>query len=102
MVERGELQHFLSMRHNTLFKIYGTEPISEKMIQPLYFKVVIPSKLQKFLCKWYMILYEKEKKNILGFMDLHINQHTKLQIGLEIFGLMLSGHQKKNATIFVK
>lgn len=100
--ERGELQYFLSMRHNTLSKIYGTEPIPGKMMQPSYFKVVMPSELRKFLCKWYMILYEKEEKEILGFMDLHMNQHARLQIGSEIFGSMLSGCQEKNATIFAK
>ena len=100
--ERGELQHFLSMRHNTLSKIYGTEPIPGKMMQPSYFNVVMPSELREFLCKWYMILYEKEKEDILGFMDLHINQHARLQIDSKIFGSMLSGRQEKNATILAK
>jgi hypothetical protein len=93
--ERGELQHFLFMRHNTLSKIYVTEPIPGKMIQPSNFKAVMLSELRKFLCEWYMILYEKEEKDILGFMDLHINQHAGLQIGSEIFGSMLSGRQEK-------
>jgi len=90
------------MRHNTHSKIYGTEPMPGKMIQPSFFNVVMPPELRKFLCKWYMILYEKEEKNILGFMDLHINQHARLQIDSEIFGSMLSGRQEKNAIIFAK
>ncbi len=93
--ERGELQHFLSMRHNTLSKIYGTEPIPGKMLQPSYLKVIMPLELRRFLCEWYSILYEKEEEDILGFMDLHINQHTRLQLGSEIFGSTLSGRQKK-------
>jgi len=100
--ERGELQHFLSMRHNTLSKIYGTEPIPGKMLQPSYLKVIMPLELRRFLCEWYSILYEKEEEDILGFMDLHINQHTRLQLGSEIFGSMLSGRQEKNATILAK
>jgi len=100
--EREELQHFLSMRHETLSKIYGTEPIPGKMLQPSYFKVVMPLELRKFLCEWYSILYEKEEEDILGFMDLYINQHTRLQIGSEIFGSMISGRQEKNATILAK
>ena len=100
--EREELQHFLSMRHNTLSKIYGTDPIPGKMLQPSYFKVVMPLELRKFLCEWYSILYEKEEEDILGFMDLYINQHARLQIGSEIFGSMISGRQEKNSTIFAK
>src|ERR1043165_816818 len=100
--EREELQHFLSMRHETLSKIYGTEPIPGKMLQPSYFKVVMPLELRKFLCEWYSILYEKEEEDILGFMDLHINQHMRSQLGSEIFGSMLSDHQEKNATILAK
>ena len=61
--ERGELQHFLSMRHNTLSKIYGTELIPGKMLQLLYLKVIIPLELQRFLCEWYSILYMKLKLN---------------------------------------
>ncbi|CAB4446178.1 unnamed protein product [Rhizophagus irregularis] len=81
--ERDELQHFLSMRHNTstFSKIY---------------------ELRRFLCEWYSILYEKEQNEILGFMDLVIDQHARLQIGAEIFGSMISGHQEKNVTILAK
>jgi hypothetical protein len=100
--ERGELQHFLSMRHNTVSKIHGTEPIPRKMLQPSNFEVIMPSELRRFLCEWYSILYEKEKKDILGFMDLYINQHARLQIGSEIFGSMISGRQEKNAVILAK
>jgi hypothetical protein len=102
--EREELRHFLSMRHNmsTLSKIYGTELIPGQMLTPSNLKVVMPSNLQRFLCEWYSTLYEKEEKDVLGFMDLHINQHARLQLGSEIFGSMLSGHQEKNATILAK
>jgi hypothetical protein len=90
------------MRHDTFSKIYGTELILGKMLQPSYFEVVMPLELRRFLCEWYLILYEKEDKDILGFMDLHINQHARLQIGSEIFGSMMSGRQEKNATILAK
>ncbi|EXX56290.1 hypothetical protein RIR_jg29267.t1 [Rhizophagus irregularis DAOM 181602=DAOM 197198] len=65
------------------------------MLNPLYFKVIMPLELRRFLCKWYSILYEKEQNEILGFMDLVIDQHARLQIGAEIFGSIISGHQKK-------
>ena len=100
--EREELQHFLSMRHETLSKIYGTEPIPGKMLQPSYFKVVMPLKLRKFLCEWYSILYEKEEEEILAYMDLQINQHARMQIGSEIFGSMISGRHEKNSTVLAK
>ena len=35
-------------------------------------------------------------------MDLHINQHTRLQLGSEIFGSTLLGRQEKNSTILAK
>lgn len=102
--EREELQHFLSMRHDTSTrsKIYGTEAIPGQFLKPSYLRVVMPSELRKFLCEWYTILYEKEQDEILGYMDLQINQHARLQIGAEIFGSMISSHQEKNATIFAK
>ena len=50
----------------------------------------------------FYIIYEKEQEEILGFMDLVINQHTRLQIDAEIFGSMISSQQEKNATIFAK
>ncbi|GET51192.1 uncharacterized protein LOC110233779 [Rhizophagus irregularis DAOM 181602=DAOM 197198] len=103
-VEKDELQHFLSMRHNTstFSKIYGTEKLPGQMLNPSCFKVIIPLELRRFLCEWYSILYEKEQNEILGFMDLVIDQHARLQIGAEIFGSMISGHQEKNVTIFAK
>jgi len=102
--EREELQHFLSMRHNmsTLSKIYGTEPIPGQMLNPSNFGVVMPLELRRFLCEWYAILYEKDQDEILGFMDLQINQHSRMQIGAEIFGSVMSGQHEKNATILAK
>ncbi|GBC36291.2 uncharacterized protein LOC114575354 [Rhizophagus irregularis DAOM 181602=DAOM 197198] len=102
--EKDELQHFLSMRHNTstFSKIYGTERLPGQMLNPSCFKVIIPLELRRFLCEWYSILYEKEQNEILGFMDLVIDQHARLQIGAEIFGSMISGHQEKNVTILAK
>ncbi|CAB4491857.1 unnamed protein product [Rhizophagus irregularis] len=103
--EKDELQHFLSMRHNTstFSKIYGTEKLPGQMLNPSCFKVIIPLELRRFLCEWYSILlYEKEQNEILGFMDLVIDQHARLQIGAEIFGSMISGHQEKNVTILAK
>ena len=60
--EREELQHFLSMRHNTstLSKIYGTEVIPGQFLKPSYLRVVMPLELRKFLCEWYAILYKKD------------------------------------------
>ncbi|CAB5354127.1 unnamed protein product [Rhizophagus irregularis] len=80
--EKDELQHFLFMRHNTstFSKIYGTEKLPGQMINPSCFKVIIPLVLRRFLCEWYSILYEKEQNEILGFMDLVIDQYARLQI----------------------
>ena len=102
--EREELQYFLSIRHNmsTFFKLYGTEPIPGQMLKPSYFGVIIPLELRKSLCEWYSILYEKEQDEILGFMDLVINQHARLQISAKIFGSIISGRHEKNATILAK
>jgi hypothetical protein len=102
--EREELQHFLSMRHSisTFSKIYGTEKLPGQMLKPSYFKVTMPLELRRPLCEWYSILYEKEQEEILGFMDLLVNQHARLQIGAEIFGSMITSQQKRNATIFAK
>ncbi|CAB4487545.1 unnamed protein product [Rhizophagus irregularis] len=104
MAEKDELQHFLSMRHNTstFSKIYGTERLPGQMLNPSCFKVIIPLELRRFLYEWYSILYEKEQNEILGFMDLVIDQHARIQIGAEIFGSMISGHQEKNVTILAK
>lgn len=102
--EREELNHFLSMRHNmsTLSKIYGTEPIPGQMLMPSNLEVVMPLELRRFLCEWYAVLYEKDQEDILGFMDLQINQHARMQIGAEIFGSMMSGRHEKNSTILAK
>jgi hypothetical protein len=102
--EREELQHFLSMRHNTstLSKIYGTEVIPGQFLKPSYLRVVMPLELRKFLCEWYAILYEKDQQQLLGFMDLQINQYARLQIGAEVFGSTISGHHEKNSTILAK
>jgi hypothetical protein len=69
------------------------------MLNPLHFKVIILLELRRFLCEWYSILYEKEQKEILGFMDLVIDQHVRLQIGAEIFGSMILGCHEKNKKI---
>lgn len=102
--EREELQHFLSMRHNvsTLSKVYGTEPIPGQMLRPSNLDVVMPPQLRKYLCEWYEILYEKDRDEILGCMDLHVNQHARIQIGAEVFGSVLSGRHEKNSTILAK
>lgn len=100
--ERGELQHFLSMRHNTLSKIYGTEPIPGQMLKPSSLGVSMPYDLRRFLCEWYATLYEKDQEEILGYMDLQINQHARLQIGAEVFGSVISGRHEKNSTILAK
>ncbi|GBB93557.1 hypothetical protein RclHR1_21980001 [Rhizophagus clarus] len=92
------------MRHNTstLSKIYGTEAIPGQFLKPSYLRVVILLELREFLCEWYQILYEKEKDEILGFMDLQINQYARLQIGAKIFGSMILARHEKNLTILAK
>ena len=102
--EREELHHFLSLRHNTSTnnKIYGTEHLPGQMLNPSYFQVPMPLELRRSLCEWYEVLYEKDQEEILGFMDLVINQHGRLQIGAEIFGSTISVKHEKNATILAK
>ena len=102
--EREEMKHFLSLRHNTsmINKVYGTEHLPGQMLNPSYFQVYMPLELRRFLCEWYGILYEKEQEEILGLMDLVINQHARLQIGAEIFGSTISSRHEKNATILAK
>jgi Transposase family tnp2 len=100
--EREELQHFLAMSHNMSTKIYGTEPIPGRMVMPSNIGIVMPSNLRRILCGWYAILYEKDQEDILGFMDLQVNQYARLQIGEEIFGSMMSGRHEKNASILAK
>lgn len=103
-LEREELHHFLSMRNNvsTLSKVYGTEPIPGQMLTPSNLGVIMPVNLRRFLCEWYAILYEKDQEKILGYMDLHVNQHARLQIGAEVFGSVISGRHEKNATILAR
>ena len=54
------------------------------------------------LCEWYSVLYDKDQEEILGSMNLQINQHARLQIGAEIFGSMITGRHEKNSTILAK
>src|ERR1051326_8075608 len=89
------------MRHS-MSKVYGTEPIPGQMLRPSNFRVFMPSQLKTFLCEWYVILYEKNRDEILGFMDLHVNQHARLQIGTEIFKSVILGRHEKNSTILAK
>jgi hypothetical protein len=100
--EREELHHFLSMRNNmsTLSKVYGTEPIPGRVLDPSKIGVDMPFKLRRFLCEWYGILYERDQEGILGYMELQFNQHARMQIGAEIFGSVMSG--RKDATILAK
>jgi hypothetical protein len=65
-VEKEELHHFLSMRHNTsmFFKIYGTEKLPGQMLNPLHFKVIIPLELRVNGILYYM------KKNKKKYWDL--------------------------------
>ena len=103
-LEREELHHFLSMRNNvsTLSKVYGTEPIPGQMLTPSNLGVIMSVNLRRFLCKWYAILYEKDQEKILGYMNLQVNQHARLQIGAEVFGSVISGRHEKNATILAR
>ena len=83
-------------------KVFGTEPIPGQMLKPSNLRVSMPYDLRRFLCEWYATLYEKDQEDILGYMDLHVNQHARLQIGAEVFGSVISGRHEKNSTILVK
>ncbi|PKY37003.1 hypothetical protein RhiirB3_461005, partial [Rhizophagus irregularis] len=48
------------------------------------------------------MLYKKDHNEILGFMDLQINQYAKLQIGSEIFRFVVAGCHETNSTILAK
>ncbi|RIB24234.1 hypothetical protein C2G38_2169141 [Gigaspora rosea] len=102
-IDNKELKYFLSHRHqiSVAFKIYGTEPIPGRMLSPSYMGVIMPLELKKILYEWYKILYKGKYKNIEEFMYPVINQHTKLQIGDEIFGSMISSY-KNNSIILAK
>ncbi|CAB4444499.1 unnamed protein product [Rhizophagus irregularis] len=72
------------------------------MLNPSCFKVIMPLELRRFLCEWYSILYEKNKMKILGFMDLVIDQHARLQIGAGNIWIYDFGSSRKNVTILAK
>src|SRR5438045_6665542 len=72
------------------------------MLMPSNYEVVMPLELRRFLCEWYAVLYEKDQEDILGFMDLKINQYARMQIGAKIFESMMSGQHEKNSTILAK
>ncbi|RIA83212.1 hypothetical protein C1645_834163 [Glomus cerebriforme] len=57
IVEREELQYFLSIKHNTsiFFKLYDTELISDQMLKPLYINIVMSLELYRSLYEWYSI-----------------------------------------------
>ncbi|GET61382.1 hypothetical protein RIR_jg23595.t1 [Rhizophagus irregularis DAOM 181602=DAOM 197198] len=69
------------MRHS-ISKIYGTEAIPDQLLKPSYLR--------------------KDHNEILGFMDLQINQYAKLQIGSEIFRSVVAGCHETNSTILAK
>ena len=83
-------------------KVYATEPIPGQILAPSNLGVVMPYDLRRFLCEWYAILYEKDQEEILGYMDLQINQYARLKLGAEIFGSVISGRHEKNTTILAK
>jgi hypothetical protein len=100
--DREELQYFISLRHDTSNKIYGTENIPGRMLAPSYKKVSIPLELYKILCEWYATLYNKEKKDVKACMEVTMNQHARLKIGNEIFGSKVAGRHENNAVILAK
>jgi hypothetical protein len=100
--DREELQYFISMRHDTSNKIYGTELIPGRMLKPSYKKVSIPTEVQKILCEWYATLYKKKKKDVNACMEVTMNQHARLIIGNETFGSMIAGRHENNAVILAK
>lgn len=100
--DREELQYFISLRHDTSNKIYGTENIPGRMLKPLRKKVSIPIEVQKILCKWYATLYKIKKKDVKECMEGIMNQHGRLIIGNEIFGSKIAGRYENNAVILAK
>ena len=100
--DREELQYFISLRHDTSNKIYGTEHIPGRMLTPSYEKVSIPIEVQKILCEWYATLYNRKKKDVNACMEVTMNQHARLMIGNEIFGSMIAGRHENNAIILAK
>ena len=100
--DREELQYFISLRHDTSNKIYGTENIPGRMLAPSYKKVSIPVNVQKILCEWYTTLYNRKKKDVNACMEVTMNQHARLIIGNEIFGSKITGRHENNAIILAK
>jgi len=88
---REELQYFISMRHDTSNKIYGTELIPGSMLAPSYKNVLIPGEVKQILCEWYATLYKRKKKDVKACMEVTMNQHARLIIGNEIFGSKIAG-----------
>ena len=78
--DREELQYFISLRHDTSNKIYGTERIPGHMLKPSREKVSIPIGVQKILCEWYATLYNRKKKDVKACMEVNMNQYARLQI----------------------
>ncbi|RHZ84777.1 hypothetical protein Glove_75g3 [Diversispora epigaea] len=100
--DKEELQYFISLRHDTSNKIYGTEYIPGRMLTPSHEKVSIPKEVQKILCEWYVTLYNRKKKDVNACMEVTMNQHARLIIGNEIFGFKITGRHENNAIILVK
>ena len=100
--DNEELQHFITLRDDIINKIYGTENLPRCMLIPSYIKVKMSSSLYQLLCEWYAILYEKNKENILEYMDLRMDQHARLIIGNEIFGSKIGGRYANNSIIQAK
>ena len=68
--DREELQYFISMRHDTSNKIYGTELILGNMLAPSYKNVLITGEVKQTLCEWYKTLYKRKKKDMKIYMDV--------------------------------
>jgi len=100
--DKEELQYFISLRHDTSNKVYGTERIPGRMLAPSYKKVSIPFELQKILCEWYATLYNRKKKDVKACMEVTMNQHARLKIGNEIFGSKVTSRHENNAVILAK
>jgi hypothetical protein len=100
--DREELQYFISMRHDTSNKIYGTELIPGNMLAPSYKNVLITEEVKQILCEWYATLYKRKKKDVKVYMDVTMNQYARLSIGNEIFGSKIAGRHENNAIILAK
>ena len=100
--DREELQYFISMRHDTSNKIYGTELIPGNMLEPSYKNVLITGEVKQILCEWYGTLYKRKKKDVKVYMDVTMNKYARLSIGNEIFGSKIAGRHENNAIILAK